>query len=130
MGTGADARLEQWVLIGEDDPQLVGALAEALEDEGYEVSVATGSQVLALAADDPPGIILLDVIMPGMHGLQVCRRLKADPRTRAVPVLLVTALSREALAELDPGCPFDGHLRKPFALADLFAAVGRYLPVP
>jgi two-component system cell cycle response regulator len=76
-------------------------LQAKLTAEYYDVSTAAdGLSALAMAADEPPDIILLDVIMPGMNGLQVCRKLKADETLKHIPVVLLTALdSREARLE-------------------------------
>ncbi|MDP9373567.1 MAG: response regulator [Chloroflexota bacterium] len=121
--TEASAR----VLIIEGDPHIAGLLADLLGDEGYRVAVGAGGQGLAAARADPPGLILLDVMMPGMDGPEVCRRLQADPRTRSVPIVFVTAaaaLTAEQLA----GCRYAGLIRKPFTLDEVLATVARHLP--
>ncbi len=85
-----------------DDVEASRRILEAkLTAEYYDVSTAAdGLSALAMAADEPPDIILLDVIMPGMNGLQVCRKLKADETLKHIPVVLLTALdSREARLE-------------------------------
>jgi CheY-like chemotaxis protein len=73
-------------------------------------------------------VILLDVQMPGMDGPQVCRRLKAEPRTAHVPVVFVTALAPALLGARLGDCPHEGVLHKPFDLEELLAAVRRHLP--
>jgi putative two-component system response regulator len=80
------------ILIVDDTPGNVCVLVGLLP--GYKLRVATtGPAALELASTDPlPDLILLDVVMPGMDGFEVCRRLKADPRTRAIPVIFITAL--------------------------------------
>ena len=87
-----DAITRPRLLIIDDVPGNIRTLAAVLEDE-YELSMATnGLEGLDLAASLPPDLILLDVVMPGMDGYEVCRRLKADADTSAIPVIFVTAL--------------------------------------
>lgn len=79
------------VLIVDDTPANLSVLTHLLL-EHYRVKVATsGAKALALASQEPPDIVLLDVMMPGMDGYEVCRRLKADPLTAEIPLLFVTA---------------------------------------
>lgn len=82
------------VLVVDDTPQNIELLVEVLKGD-YRVQVArNGERALSLAAgDDPPHLILLDVMMPGMDGQEVCKRLKDNPKTRAIPVIFITARS-------------------------------------
>ena len=85
-------RAEERVLIVDDEPNDVAALVAILEDD-YEVLAATdGAQALELARAAQPDLILLDVMMPGMDGYQVCARLKGDPNTAGIPIIFVTGL--------------------------------------
>lgn len=84
------------LLVVDDQPANVQALYQALSDE-HQILVATnGEQALVLARDKRPDLILLDIVMEGLDGLEVCRRLKADEATQAIPVIFVTGLSGEA----------------------------------
>ena len=90
-------------------------LAEMLVADGYRLAeAADGPTALRLAVEAPPDLVLLDVMMPGMDGLEVCRRLRADARLAEVPVIMVTALNDEALrlAGLEAGA--DDFVSKPF----------------
>src|SRR3954452_212007 len=112
------------ILVVDDIEANVRLLEAKLNAEYYEVLTASdGPTALAIAASEKPDIVLLDVMMPGMDGFQVCRRLKDDPETRHVPVVLVTALDGRAdrIAGLEPGA--DKSLTKPTADVMLFARV-------
>ena len=115
------------VLIVEDEAGIAEVLADLLGDEGYETAVSVDGAALGAVADAPPALILLDVMMPGMDGPEVCRRLKADPRTAHVPVVFVTALPPETLAARLGDCPYDDVLPKPFTLDGVLAVVRRHL---
>ena len=115
------------VLIVEDEAGIAEVLADLLGDEGYETAVSVDGAALAAVVDAPPALILLDVMMPGMDGPEVCRRLKADPRTARVPVVFLTALRPETLAARLGDCPHEGVLPKPFTLDSVLAVVRRHL---
>ncbi|MGW0945037.1 response regulator transcription factor [Streptomyces sp. NPDC002623] len=108
------------VLLAEDDRAIRNALERALSLEGYRVTaVADGVEALAHAHKNPPDVLLLDVMMPGIDGLQVCRVLRAEgDRT---PILMLTALVETAdrIAGLDAGA--DDYVVKPFDVEEVFA---------
>src|SRR5207247_1340942 len=92
--TESPVHLPGRVLVVDDEAMNRSLLQDTLRAHGYEVTEAeSGEQALILADDTAPDVILLDVMMPGMDGFEVCRRLKANPRTAPIPVLMVTALS-------------------------------------
>ncbi|MER7929586.1 response regulator transcription factor [Streptomyces sp. NPDC096057] len=125
--------MPQTVLLAEDDRAIRHALERALTLEGYQVTaVADGVEALAQAHRTPPDILLLDVMMPGIDGLQVCRVLRAEgDRT---PILMLTALVETAdrIAGLDAGA--DDYVVKPFDVEEVFARLRALLrrtsPVP
>ncbi|WP_330290318.1 response regulator transcription factor [Streptomyces sp. NBC_00576] len=112
--------MPQTVLLAEDDRAIRHALERALTLEGYRVTaVADGVEALAQAHRTPPDILVLDVMMPGIDGLQVCRVLRAEgDRT---PILMLTALVETAdrIAGLDAGA--DDYVVKPFDVEEVFA---------
>ncbi|MFJ9741172.1 response regulator transcription factor [Streptomyces sp. NPDC101166] len=112
--------MPQTVLLAEDDRAIRHALERALTLEGYEVTaVADGVEALAHAHKSPPDVLVLDVMMPGIDGLQVCRVLRAEgDRT---PILMLTALVETAdrIAGLDAGA--DDYVPKPFDVEEVFA---------
>lgn len=125
-----DRHLAQ-VLVVDDEPNILGLLVDALGGEGYQVLTAPdGEAALAAATAVPPSLVLTDLLLPGMNGAELCRRLKADPRTRAVPVFVMTALVPSLAADLLADCPHDGVFTKPFSLGRLFAAIAEFCPSP
>ena len=96
------------VLIVEDDPDIAEGLRYNLEREGLETRVAlTGEQGLRAALDpkSPPALVILDLMLPGMSGTELCRRLRREPATRRTPIIMLTARTSEAdrVAGLDLG---------------------------
>jgi len=115
--TSARAR----VLVVDDDPNILSLLRRGLSFEGYQVATAAdGVAALAVARDELPDLIVLDVMMPGLDGLEVCRRLRAGAD---VPILMLTARDTvpDRVAGLDAGA--DDYLVKPFAFDELLARV-------
>ncbi|MCX4907877.1 response regulator transcription factor [Streptomyces sp. NBC_00878] len=112
--------MPQNLLLAEDDRAIRHALERALTLEGYEVTaVADGVEALAQAHRTPPDVLVLDVMMPGIDGLQVCRVLRAEGNR--IPILMLTALVETAdrIAGLDAGA--DDYVVKPFDVEEVFA---------
>jgi putative two-component system response regulator len=112
------------VLIAEDDIANQALLARLLERAGYRsFAVGDGRDALRAAMEENPDIVLLDIGLPGMSGLDVCRRLRADTRTVALPIILVTGQTsaRDVVAGLDAGA--DDFVRKPYDEAELMARI-------
>ena len=114
------------VLIVEDDPDIAESLRYNLERDGLEARVAeTGEKGLAAALDskNPPVLIILDLMLPGMSGTELCRRLRREPATRRTPIIMLTARTGESdrIAGLDLGA--DDYITKPFSVRELMARV-------
>jgi cyclic di-GMP phosphodiesterase len=110
------------VLIVDDLPENLEVMVAVLEPEGYTIETAAdGQEALDAALRQPPDLILMDVSMPHLSGIEACRRLKADPRTHFVPVVLVTALTArdDRIAGIAAGC--DDFLTKPVDFEELLA---------
>lgn len=107
------------ILIVDDDPRMRELLADMVEGLGHEpVSVPDGIAALAAVTWQPPDLVLSDVSMPGLNGFELCRRLKADPKTRLIPVVLITGIGDEfKLQGIEAGA--DDFLSKPFSPGDL-----------
>jgi two-component system KDP operon response regulator KdpE len=109
------------ILAIDDEPQLLAALGTILEGRGYRLRTArNGAMGLDAVADERPDVVLLDLAMPGIDGLEVCRRLRAFSR---VPILVLSALSDEArkVKALDAGA--DDYVTKPFGVDELLARI-------
>jgi len=118
------------ILVVDDTPLNVKLLADLLGVSGYQVdTAASGAEGLAKVTSFDPDLVLLDVVMPGMSGYEVCRQLRADPATEALPVVLVTALDpeEERVKGLEAGA--DDFLSKPVNRAELLARVKSLLRI-
>ncbi|MBK7645160.1 MAG: response regulator [Planctomycetes bacterium] len=119
-----DSNYRPRVLLVEDELDLVFLLERTLRDHGFDTSTCVdGNIALARALAQPPDMLVLDWMLPGVDGIELCRRLKADPRSAHVPVLLITARGRDAdvfraLAEGADDC-----MIKPFGLAEFVQRV-------
>ncbi len=120
---GDDAR-QRTVLVIDDDPGIVDLVCAALEDVGYGVLAAVGQEALRVARERRPDLVLLDMNMPGLDGAALSRRLRDDPVTAAIPIVVMSAqVGLRAAAALLPG---NDWLAKPFELPDLYATVARW----
>ena len=112
------------VLVVDDDPYIVDFLETALEDEGYSVLATVNGEALQIAHDVHPDVILLDIMMPGMDGVEVSHRLRDDPATADIPIIVMSAQDRlRATAAL---MPVNDRLPKPFDLVNLYATVAQW----
>jgi DNA-binding response OmpR family regulator len=119
------------VLIVDDEPFIVETLRFALEQAGYPCRVAAdGEEALRIVHAAPPGLILLDVMLPKINGFQFCRLLKFDERYRRIPIVMLTARSQERDRLLGTETGADEYVTKPFELPELLAMVARHLPPP
>ncbi len=116
------------ILAVDDDENILNLERAILTQEGFEVIGATGAREALRAIEDKTiDLVLLDIVMPDMDGLELCRQIKADPRFKSLPVVFLTARGGgEALAE---GFESGGvmYIRKPFTAAKLLAVVGTLL---
>jgi DNA-binding response OmpR family regulator len=112
------------VLIVEDDPDIAALIAHYLEKTGYAAEVIPeGGRALARARQTPPDLIILDLMLPGLNGLEICRALRADDKTAGLPIVMLTARGEEAerILGLDVGA--DDYIVKPFSPNELMARV-------
>src|SRR6186713_459962 len=119
---------QKLILIVDDIPTNIGVISGALKDS-YKTKIATnGEKALALAsAEDKPDLILLDVMMPEMDGYEVCSRLKADPATREIPIIFLTAMSDAKDETKGFAVGAVDYIHKPFSPTVLLARVHTHL---
>jgi two-component system cell cycle response regulator len=116
------------VLIVDDEMPLRDLLGEFLEREGYEVLLASaGEEAIELAEREIPHAILLDVKMPGIDGIEVCKRLKAGPKTQFIPVIMITGYVDNKMVAIESGA--DDFVNKPIDLAELAVRVRSILRI-
>ncbi len=110
------------VLLIEDEPNIAEAMRFILSREGWRVShLAQGTEVLERVRADRPDLLILDLMLPGMSGLEILAALRADPETRALPVMMLTARGRDR--ELAEQAGADRFISKPFSNAEIVAEV-------
>lgn len=112
------------VLIAEDEETIVESLSFLMEKEGYDVSVATdGQTAIKMIARDIPNMVLLDVMMPGCDGFEVVRAVRADPKTKPIPIMMLTAKTREVDRRKGLELGVDDFVTKPFSTRDVVSRV-------
>ena len=112
------------ILLVEDEPAQREVMAYNLTAKGYRVIEAgDGEEAMLLVAENPPDLIILDWMMPNLSGIEVCRRLKANPETRAIPVIMLSARLEvpDRVRGLETGA--DDYVSKPYSMAELMARI-------
>ena len=119
------------IVVVEDDPDLLEVLKESLAREGYQVKTANnGIDGLKLIKATAPALVCLDVMMPGMDGIEVCRELRADKSLRGLPIMMLTAKGDESDVVLGLGVGADDYVTKPARPKELIARVRALLRRP
>ena len=112
------------ILIVEDEQPVRDMLAMLLEEDGYDVLQAIhGQQALMLVDAHRPDLVISDVMMPVLDGIELCRRLKSNQRTEGIPIILMTSAARQAALTAKP----DGFIEKPFQIAAVESLVNELL---
>ena len=116
--------MKPYILVVEDEESLATLLQYNLDKEGFRVAVATdGEEALLLIDEGPPDLVVLDWMLPKVSGVEVCRRLRARPETRNLPIIVLTARGEESdrIRGLDTGA--DDYIVKPFSMSELAARI-------
>lgn len=116
------------ILVVEDSPTERQLIGKMLQDNGYRVLMAAdGNEALALVERERPSLVLLDVVLPGPNGFQICRQLKSSPATQGIRIVLVTSKNQEADRFWGMKQGADEYLAKPFKSDELLASVKRQM---
>ena len=115
------------ILVVEDNAKNMTLLRDVLRATGYRtLEASTAGQALILATEHGPALVLMDIRLPEMDGLEALRRLRMDARTASIPVLAVTAQAMKGESERFKEAGFDGYLPKPLDIDELLATVARH----
>jgi DNA-binding response OmpR family regulator len=118
------------VLVIEDDRDIAESLRYSLEQENFETRVAlTGEEGLAVALDsaNPPAVILLDLLLPGLSGFEICRRLRREPSTLLTPIIMLTARASPAEIATGLAAGADDYMTKPFSIREVISRIDSLL---
>lgn len=116
------------VLIADDDPDIQDLVAFRLERSGVKVlRAADGEKAYRLAVEHVPDLAVLDVSMPGLDGFELTRRLRAEPTTAAIPIILLTAKAQERDVEMGLAAGANDYIKKPFSPSELGERVSSIL---
>jgi len=116
------------ILVVDDEPDTVNLTRMILEKEGYWVSsAANGVEALKMLESQNSDLVLLDLVMPGKSGLEVCEIIKSQPKTKNIPVIMFTALGREVDKRLSSQAGAEAHFTKPFSKEELLQEVKHYI---
>jgi DNA-binding response OmpR family regulator len=122
------AALKQKILIVDDEPEAVELVEFNLKQAGYDVASAVdGAEALKKTRALLPSLIVLDVMLPEMDGLEVCKMLRRDPATAAIPIIMLTAKAAEIDRVLGLELGADDYLTKPFSIRELLARAKAFL---
>jgi two-component system, cell cycle response regulator DivK len=114
----------EWILVVEDNEKNMKLVRDVLVATGYRtLEAATGGRALQLAAEHAPDLVLMDIQLPDVDGVHALRRLRADERTAAIPVLAVTAQAMHGDRERFLAAGFDGYVSKPLNVRELIGTV-------
>jgi DNA-binding response OmpR family regulator len=118
------------ILIVDDEPNIILSLEYLMKREGFEVAVAAdGERALQAMAEQPPDLVILDVMMPRLNGFEVLQRVRAQPAWRGVAVLMLTAKGHETEMKKGLALGADAYVTKPFSTRELVAEIRRLLQV-
>ncbi|HEY6311649.1 MAG TPA: response regulator [Streptosporangiaceae bacterium] len=117
------------ILVVEDNERNLKLLRDVLEYAGYDVRAAgTAEDGITLAVSEPPDLVLMDLQLPGIDGMEALRRLRESPRTAGIPVVAVTAQAMKQDRERTLAAGFDGYVEKPIGVRAFLDQVRRFLP--
>ncbi|MFC5354731.1 response regulator transcription factor [Azospirillum himalayense] len=117
------------ILVADDEPSIVLSLQVLLQKAGFAVRIArNGEEALESVAESTPDLILLDAMMPRRDGFDVCQSLRANPAYQSLPIIMLTAKSRDVERQKGMALGATDYITKPFSTRDLVTTVRKYLP--
>lgn len=124
----ASGRTRPPIVVADDEPNILEFLSKALNKHGYEVRKARrGEEALDVIREQKPALVVLDILMPGIDGVDICKMMRADVEMVDIPVIFVSALDTARLHQIADESGATDYLSKPVSLADLLNLVGTYL---
>ena len=116
------------ILLVDDEPDIVETVSFMLQSRNYQVSIASGGQEgIDKAKEEHPDLLLLDIMMPGMDGYDVCMKLKADSDTKDIPIIMLTAKGESEAVLKSHSLGADDYVVKPFSLPTLLSKLKKFL---
>jgi len=112
-------------MIADDDPSILDALKQIFESEGYEVETSVNGETVAKIDEFRPDLLLLDIWMSGVDGRDICKKLKSQPKTQHLPIIMVSA--NNDTKGIAKAIGADDFVAKPFEMHDLLAKVAQYI---
>ena len=122
--------MTQSILVADDEPSILLSLQFLLQKAGFEVRLAhNGEDVIQAVEQSTPDLLLLDAMMPQRDGYDVCQTIRADPRWTGLPIIMLTAKSRDVERQKGMALGATDYVTKPFSTRDLVATVRKHLTV-
>jgi len=118
------------LLVGDDEPCVRLTVSRMLAKEYDVLEAVNGEEAVDIARREKPAMILLDLMMPKMDGYTACSKIKANPATKAIPVVMLTAVGHELNKRFAEELGADGYVTKPFQINDLQDAINKILETP
>jgi len=120
--------MDEKILIVEDEPNIVVPLQFIMKDNGYDVAVAfSGEEAVDAITESKPDLILLDIMLPGMDGYELCQMIRQNPDWKGIKIIFLTALSREADMAKGMALDADAYITKPFSNKEVVEKVRNLL---
>ena len=116
--------IAQRILVVDDDKDITQLIQAGLKEEGFRVtSVYTGENALVEIQRNPPQLVILDRVLPGIDGITVCQKIRSRPQTENLPIIMLTSLGKEVDKLVGLGCGADDYVTKPFSVRELVARI-------
>lgn len=115
------------ILIVDDEPNVRLLVSSMLGKDYTVIGASDGKEAINIARSQKPDLILMDIMMPKMDGYIACHTIKKDPVTKAIPVVMLTAIGHELNVKLSKEMGADGYITKPFSLKDLLDTISQFL---